>query len=241
MIDDGSFVSGIQWLISNGVMNIPPTEQGAGTGGNVIPDWIKNNAGWWAEGQIDDQTLVNGMQFLIKEEIIQVSDTTSASNTSEFIPEWVKNTAGWWADGQISETEFLSAIQYLIRLGLIKIDEDSSGKIIDDYPTHSEIMDAPNLSYTEKFILFDKNKPMISGYRGATFDGVSVYFAPYYNNYGRHGLMIQYNTTQPFDDRDSWDVMNIGRTCTDDDCTYAGFTGFQGALHHNGFVYYVPY
>jgi len=34
MIDDGSFVSGIQWLISNGVMNIPPTEQGTGTGGN---------------------------------------------------------------------------------------------------------------------------------------------------------------------------------------------------------------
>ena len=59
---------------------------------DVVPAWIKNNAGWWAEGQIDDQTFVNGMQFLIKEEIIQVSDTTSASNNSEFIPEWVKNT-----------------------------------------------------------------------------------------------------------------------------------------------------
>ena len=89
---------------------------------DVIPAWIKNNAGWWAEGQIDDQTFVNGMQFLIKEGIIQVSDTTSASNNSEFIPEWVKNTAGWWADGEISETEFLTAIQYLIKVGLIKID-----------------------------------------------------------------------------------------------------------------------
>ena len=57
---------------------------------DVVPAWIKNNAGWWAEGQIDDQTFVNGMQFLIKEGIIQVSDTTSASNNSEFIPEWVK-------------------------------------------------------------------------------------------------------------------------------------------------------
>ena len=60
---------------------------------DVVPDWIKNNAGWWTDGEIDDQTFVNGIQFLIKEEIIQVSDTASTSNNSEFIPEWEKNTA----------------------------------------------------------------------------------------------------------------------------------------------------
>ena len=201
---------------------------------DVIPAWIKNNAGWWAEGQIDDQTFVNGIQFLIKEEIIQVSDTTSASNNSEFIPEWVKNTAGWWADEQISETEFLIAIQYLIKVGLIKIDEDSSEKIICGYSTYNQLMNDPCLSYTEKFILADKMFPMMSGYRGATFDGESVYFAPYYNNYGRHGIMIKYNTTQPFDDSDSWYVYNVGSMHT-----YA--VGFQGTLYHNGFVYYVPY
>ena len=228
---------------------------------DVVPSWIKNNAGWWADGEIDDQTFVNGMQFLIKEEIIQVSDTTSASNNSEFIPEWVKNTAGWWADDKISEVEFVNAIQYLIRLGLIKIDEDSSGKINYDYPTYNQLMNDPNLSLntvfdkkifdgvmnnpnlssTEKIILADKMTPRIAGYRGATFDGESVYFAPYYNNYGRHGLMIQYNTTQPFDDSNSWNVYNIGRVCAEDDCAYAAFIGFQGALYHNGFVYYVPY
>jgi len=202
---------------------------------DVIPAWIKNNAGWWADGEIDDQTFVNGMQFLIKEEIIQVSDTTSASNNSELIPEWVKNTAGWWADGEISETEFLTAIQYLIKAGLIKIDEDSSEKISYGYTEHyNQVMNDPNLSYTEKFILTDKIIPMMSGYRGATFDGESVYFAPYYSNYGRHGIMIKYNTTQPFDDIDSWDVFNVG--------LIPPYTvGFQGALYHNGFVYYVPY
>ena len=210
---------------------------------DVIPAWIKNNAGWWADGEIDDQTFVNGMQFLIKEEIIQVSDTTSASNNSELIPEWVKNTAGWWADGEISETGFLTAIQYLIKAGLIKIDEDSSKKISYGYMEHyNQVMNDPNLSYTEKFILTDKIIPMMSGYRGATFDGESVYFAPYYSNYGRHGIMIKYNTTQPFDDIDSWDVHNIGKYCAlPHDCTYGGLTGFQGALYHNGFVYYVPY
>jgi len=35
-----------------------------------IPNWIKNNAGWWAEGAIDDDTFIQGIQFMIKEGII---------------------------------------------------------------------------------------------------------------------------------------------------------------------------
>ena len=74
LIDDNSFVSGIQWLISNGIMIISPTEQGANDGGNVIPDWIKNNAGWWADGQIKDQTFVTGIQYLVKNGIILIDE-----------------------------------------------------------------------------------------------------------------------------------------------------------------------
>ena len=208
---------------------------------DVVPAWIKNNAGWWADGVIDDGSFVSGIEWLVSNNIIEVPATAVSGTAESTIPGWVKNTAGWWGNNQISDDDFLTAIQYLIKVGLIKIDEDSSGKIIDDDAIHNQINDDPNLSYTEKFVLFDKNKPIISGYRGATFDGESVYFAPYYNNYGRHGLMIQYNTTQPFDDSNSWDVYNVGRMCAEDDCAYAAFTGFQGALYHNGFVYYVPY
>ena len=71
-IDDGSFVSGIQWLITNGIMTIPPTEQGVGSG-DVIPGWIKNNAGWWADGQIDDGSFVSGLQWLISNGIMKIS------------------------------------------------------------------------------------------------------------------------------------------------------------------------
>ena len=38
----------------------------------AVPEWIKNNAGWWAEGAIDDDAFVQGIQFLIKEGIMQV-------------------------------------------------------------------------------------------------------------------------------------------------------------------------
>ena len=37
-----------------------------------IPNWVKNNAGWWAEGQIDDRTFANGIEFLINVGIIVV-------------------------------------------------------------------------------------------------------------------------------------------------------------------------
>lgn len=40
---------------------------------NEIPSWIKNNAGWWVEGMIDDASFIQGIQFLIKEGIIQTS------------------------------------------------------------------------------------------------------------------------------------------------------------------------
>ena len=35
-----------------------------------VPLWVKNNAGWWAEGLIDDDAFAQGIEFLIKEGII---------------------------------------------------------------------------------------------------------------------------------------------------------------------------
>ena len=37
-----------------------------------IPVWIKNNAGWWAEGAIDDSTYVSALQWLISNGIMSV-------------------------------------------------------------------------------------------------------------------------------------------------------------------------
>ena len=80
-IDDDSFVQGIQFLIKEGIMKIPPTTQGSTTTTQEIPSWIKNNAGWWSEGAIDDDSFVQGLQFLMKEGILKVT-TTSSSQTS---------------------------------------------------------------------------------------------------------------------------------------------------------------
>ena len=40
---------------------------------SLVPDWIKINAGWWAEDQIDDQTFLNGIEYLVENGVINVS------------------------------------------------------------------------------------------------------------------------------------------------------------------------
>ena len=88
----------------------------------AIPGWIKNNAGWWADGQIPDSAFLQGIQFLIKEGIMVIPPTeTSGSSGSQEVPAWIKNNAGWWADGQIDDNTFVSGIQYLVKVGIIKV------------------------------------------------------------------------------------------------------------------------
>ena len=84
----------------------------------TIPDWVRNNAGWWADGQIEDSDFVAGIQYLIENDIIKIPETQSGESTIEEIPDWIKNNAGWWADGQIGDSDFISGIQYLIENGI---------------------------------------------------------------------------------------------------------------------------
>jgi len=96
-----------------------------------VPSWIKNNAGWWANDDIDDDAFIQGIQFLIKEKILEINETSSTEK-SDKIPAWVKNNAGWWADGQITESDFLSGITHLVKTGIISVSDDSVELVSDD-------------------------------------------------------------------------------------------------------------
>jgi hypothetical protein len=37
-----------------------------------VPSWVKNNANWWANGQITDSDFVLGMEYLVANKIIIV-------------------------------------------------------------------------------------------------------------------------------------------------------------------------
>jgi hypothetical protein len=93
----------------------------ASTPESVIPDWVKNNAGWWADGLIGDTDFVSGIQYLINQGIMTIPPTQSGQSSGTPIPGWIKNNAGWWADGQIDDTTFVSGIQYLITNGIMHV------------------------------------------------------------------------------------------------------------------------
>ena len=89
---------------------------------NEIPHWIKNNAGWWANNEIDDETFLNGIQYLNLESILEISNEMNKSDTQ--IPSWIKNNAGWWANNEIDDETFLNGIQYLIDSKIITLNEN---------------------------------------------------------------------------------------------------------------------
>jgi hypothetical protein len=87
-----------------------------------IPDWVRNNAGWWSAGQIGDNDFASGIEYMIKEGIINVPTTSTGEVTGEsIIPDWIRNNAGWWADGLISDEDFANGLQYLIKIGVISV------------------------------------------------------------------------------------------------------------------------
>jgi len=86
-----------------------------------IPGWIKNNAGWWADGQIDDNSFVSGLQWLISNNVMTIPPTEQGTGSDDVIPGWIKNNAEWWADGQIDDSSFVSGLQWLISNGIMKI------------------------------------------------------------------------------------------------------------------------
>lgn len=88
----------------------------------TIPAWVMNNAGWWAKGQIEDTEFIQGIQYLIKQNIIHISQTSQETDTSSSeIPSWIKSNAEWWAQELISDDDFVKGIQYLVENGIIKL------------------------------------------------------------------------------------------------------------------------
>lgn len=73
LIGDGDFLSGIEYLIIQGVIQIPiiPADNGTESS-SFVPSWIKDTADWWAEGLVSDSEFVNGLQYLISNGIITV-------------------------------------------------------------------------------------------------------------------------------------------------------------------------
>ena len=120
-------------LIGSGILVPNSSAQDA-----QIPGWIKNVAGWWADGDISENEFLTGIEYLINNNIILLhsipcnekieSQTTSSA---EMVPDWIKNNASWWSDNLIDDIDFTNGLQYLIKHKIIKIDNK---KILGQIP-----------------------------------------------------------------------------------------------------------
>jgi hypothetical protein len=66
------FSVAIEYMINSEIIKIPYTESDD-VSATTIPEWVKNNAGWWAVGAIDDTTFTLALQYLVKAGIITVN------------------------------------------------------------------------------------------------------------------------------------------------------------------------
>ena len=69
LISDSEFIGGIEDLIEEGLIILPPTERSSVIE-QKVPNWIKNNAKWWADDLISDEDFVQLIQYLVKKGII---------------------------------------------------------------------------------------------------------------------------------------------------------------------------
>lgn len=72
IVDDESFVNGIEYLVQNKIISIPNLEVKTTKTTRDVPDWIKSTAGWWANGEISEDEFLKGLEYLIQQGIIQV-------------------------------------------------------------------------------------------------------------------------------------------------------------------------
>ncbi|MBT8172650.1 MAG: peptidase [Nitrosopumilus sp.] len=86
-----------------------------------VPDWIRNNALWWSQDQIDDITFIQGIEYMIKNKIILIPQIQQETSASQEIPSWIRNNAAWWADGQIDDKTFVQGLEFLIKAGILLV------------------------------------------------------------------------------------------------------------------------
>ena len=91
-----------------------------------IPDWIKNVAGWWANGEISENEFLAGIEYLINNNIIlldfipcSIKTESQTISSAKLVPDWVKNNAKWWSEDLIEDTDFVNGIEYLIKKQII--------------------------------------------------------------------------------------------------------------------------
>ncbi|MEX2313132.1 MAG: hypothetical protein WD650_03965, partial [Nitrosopumilaceae archaeon] len=72
-IDDKNFISGIEYLVNEGVIKVSLPDTTDNTSISEVQPWIKNTAGWWADGMISEDEFITAIEWMITNNIIEVA------------------------------------------------------------------------------------------------------------------------------------------------------------------------
>ena len=81
---------------------------------SIVPDWVKEDAMLWSDGEINNYEFVKCIGHLLDKKISRDSNITS-------VPIWIKNNAEWWSEGKITDVEFVNSVKYMVSMKIIKI------------------------------------------------------------------------------------------------------------------------
>ena len=72
LIDEKDFLSGMQFLINQRIINVQELPSTTQTALPTVPNWIKDTAGWWASEKLSDQEFLSGIEYLVEHGVIRV-------------------------------------------------------------------------------------------------------------------------------------------------------------------------
>jgi hypothetical protein len=97
-ISETEFLTGIEYLINNNIILLDfipcskKIESQTTSSAKLVPDWVKNNARWWSEDLIEDTDFINGIEYLIKKQIVSIDNKEILSEAPledvKFSPSW---------------------------------------------------------------------------------------------------------------------------------------------------------
>ena len=99
-ISEKEFLAALAYLINNDIiyLSFVPCSGNLAAASDptqeikLVPNWVKNNAGWWATDQIEDADFINGIKYLIQKTILGIDNTKIKGKISiedvKFSPAW---------------------------------------------------------------------------------------------------------------------------------------------------------
>ena len=87
----------------------------------LIPNWIYDDALLWSEEKINDEKFIQIINYLIKNEIIIITQNESEVFEVSKIPSWIRTITSWWINGEINDETFVKSLEFLVQKNIIPI------------------------------------------------------------------------------------------------------------------------